>query len=86
MKMEAEEAGHRRRREESEAAQRHWKERLVTRSVVFCGLGLWLLCAVVLLSGGYMTPEAKEWATTTLKYGSTALIAYLGGASHKIGS
>lgn len=84
LKIEAEEARHRRRREESEAAQRRWKERLVTRSVVFCGLGLCVLCAVVLLSGGYTTAEAKEWAIATLKYGSTALVAYLGGAAHKI--
>src|SRR5205085_128884 len=67
LRMEAEEARHRRRREESEAAQRRWKERLVTRSVVFCGLGLCALCAVVLLSGSYTTPEAKDWAITTLK-------------------
>jgi hypothetical protein len=86
LKMEAEEARHRRRREESEAAQRRWKERLVTKSVVFCGLGLCVLCAVVLLSGSYTTPEAKEWAVATLKYGSTALVAYLGGASHKAAS
>lgn len=86
LKMEAEEARHRRRREESEAIQRRWKERLVTRSVVFCGLGLCVLCAAVLLAGSYTTPEAKEWAIATLKYGSTALVAYLGGASHKAAS
>ena len=86
MKMEAEEARHRRRREEAEVVQRHWKERLITRAVVFCGLGLCVLCAVVMLSGSYTPPEVKEWAITTLKYGATALAGYMGCAAQKMNS
>ena len=58
----------------------------ITRSVMFFGLNPCVLCAVVLLSSGAATPEAKEWAIATLEYGSTALVAYLGGASHKAAS
>jgi len=53
---------------------------------MFFGLNPCVLCAVVLLSSGAATPEAKEWAIATLEYGSTALVAYLGGASHKAAS
>ena len=86
LKMEAEEARHRRRREEAEAAQRFWKERLVTRAVVFAALGLCVFCAAVMLSGAYTPPEAKEWAITTLKYGATALAGYMGCALQKTGA
>jgi hypothetical protein len=85
MKIEADEVAHRHRREESDDAQRHWREQFITRSVVYCGLGICVLCAVILLLGRYMTPEVKEWAITTLRYGSMALVSYLGVASGKKG-
>jgi hypothetical protein len=83
LKIEAEEAQHRRRREEAEVIHQHWKERLITKAVVSYGLGLGILCAVVMLAGSYMSPEVKEWAITTLKYSATALAGYMGCVAQK---